>query len=154
MKILSTAKPEDWQAVAAITRQVHELHVGWRPDIFRRAEDVYPQEYFLEDVEENRIYVVRMEDVVIAYVLFHIWQTNSDGSVPSMVLDIDDIAIDENYRHRGIGKQIMNDLKELARAQSCNDIQLSVYPQNEPAIRFYEQCGFKVRNIRYQMYIG
>ena len=33
------------------------------------------------------------------------------------------------------------------------DIQLSVYPQNENAVRFYEKCGFKVRNIRYQMYV-
>ena len=153
MKILSAAKSEDWQAVAAITRQVHELHIGWRPDIFRQAEEVYPLEYFLEDVEEKHIWVVRRDDTVIAYVQFHTWQTNSDGSVPSKVLDIDDIAIDENHRHRGIGRQILEDLKELAGAQGCNDIQLSVYPQNETAIRFYEQCGFMVRNIRYQMYI-
>lgn len=153
MKILSAAKPEDWQAVAAITRQVHELHVGWRPDIFRHTENVYPLEYFMEDIEENRICVARQENLVIGYVLFHIWQTNSEGSVPSKVLDIDDIAIDKSYRHRGIGKQIMQDLKEMAKEQDCSDIQLSVYPQNEAAIRFYEQCGFRIRNIRYQMYI-
>ena len=153
MKMLRLAQPEDWEEVNRISRQVHSLHVSWRPDIFRHTDNTYPEEYFQDDIQEELVYVAIMNSVIVGYVRFFTWETNSDGSVPSKVLDIDDITVDEIHRGQGVGKEIMEDVKSLARELGCNDIQLSVYPQNETAVRFYESCGFKVRNIRYQMYI-
>lgn len=153
MDLLELAAADDREAVMAITRQVNDLHVSWRPDIFRQAENLYPEEYFLEDIRNKALYVARLDGALVGYVCFHIWETNSDASVPSKVLDIDDITVDAKYRHQGIGQRIMADIREIAGERGCNDIQLSVYPQNENAVRFYEKCGFRVRNIRYQMYI-
>lgn len=153
MEILRPAKPEDWEVLNDLCRQVQSLHVNWRPDIFCNAEIPYPEEYLLEDIKNDAIYCAELDGNVVGCVRVYTWSTNSSGSVPSKVMDIDDITIDANYRHLGIGQRIMADLKQLAAERGCNDIQLSVYPQNEAAIRFYEACGFKIRNIRYQMYL-
>lgn len=153
MEILQLARPEDWEAINKLCRQVQKLHVNWRPDIFCTADIPYPMEYLLEDIKENAVYVAKIQGSVSGYVRCYTWSTNGAGSVPGKVLDIDDITVDESCRHQGIGQRIMADLKEIAKERGCNDIQLSVYPQNENAIRFYEHCGFRVRNIRYQMYL-
>lgn len=153
MKILRPAKPEDWEVLNELCRQVHSLHVTWRPDIFRSVDVPYQMEYLQEDIRNDAIYCAEMDGKIVGCVRVYTWCTNGAGSVPSKVMDIDDITIDENYRHQGIGQRIMADLKEIAAERGCNDIQLSVYPQNQAAIRFYEACGFQVRNIRYQMYL-
>lgn len=153
MRILEPAKLSDREAVNRIDVQVNDLHALWRPDIFRPSGEGLPEDFFKECVENQTLYVARMDEKVIGFVIFFTWQTNGPASVPSKVLDIDAIAIDEAHRHQGIGTKIMDDIRELAKEHGCNDIQLSVYPQNENAVRFYEKCGFQIRNIRYQMYI-
>lgn len=153
MKILEPAKLFDREAVNKIDIQVNDLHVGWRPDIFQHCNEGFPEDFFEECVKKQHLYVARMDAEVVGFVIFFTWQTNGPASVPGKVLDLDAIAIDESHRHQGIGTMIMEDMREIARELGCNDIQLSVYPQNENAIRFYEKCGFRVRNVRYQMYI-
>lgn len=153
MNLLEPAKLTDREAVNRIDVQVSDLHVAWRPDIFRHSDEGFPEDFFKDCVEKQHLYVARRNGEVIGFVLFFTWQTNGPASVPSKVLDLDAIAVDEAYRHQGIGRLIMEDIQEIAKDLGCNDIQLSVYPQNERAVRFYENCGFKVRNIRYQMYI-
>ena len=153
MEILELAQPSDWEAINELCRQVQKLHIRWRPDIFREAECLYPMEYLLEDIREKLVYTAKNNGKIVGYVLLRTWSTNGPGSVPCKVLDIDDITVDECCRHQGIGQKIMADVKRLAKELDCRDIQLSVYPQNESAIRFYEKCGFQVRNVRYQLYI-
>lgn len=153
MKRLELATLSDYEAVNRINRQVNDLHVGWRPDIFCHSDCGYPMDFFQQAVDQKLMYVARIDGNVIGYVRFVIWQTGGPCSVPSKVLDIDDFCVDESCRHQGIGIQMMEDVKELARELGCNDIQLSVYPQNENAVAFYEKCGFQVRNVRYQMYV-
>lgn len=153
MEILRPAVPDDWKSLNDLCRQVQQLHISWRPDIFCSAQIPYPMEYLLEDIKAEAIFCAEMNGEVVGSVRCYTWTANGEGSVPSKVLDIDDITVDQQYRHRGIGQKIMADVKQIARDRNCNDIQLSVYPQNEAAIRFYEACGFRVRNIRYQMYL-
>ena len=45
---------------------------------------------------------------------------------------------------------MMEELRALARAFGCTDMQLSVYPQNDEAVSFYQKCGFTIRNINMQ----
>ena len=42
---------------------------------------------------------------------------------------------------------MMADIRALAKAFRCNNLQLGVYPQNDGAIRFYERNGFMIRSI-------
>ena len=57
------------------------------------------------------------------------------------------IAIDSAHQHRGIGRALMVAALSVAREQRYERVSLTVHPQN-PAIRMYEQCGFRKREIR------
>ena len=46
------------------------------------------------------------------------------------------------YRGRGINGRIIDELRNWARQQGLKEVRLTVYPENEPAIRAYEKKGF------------
>jgi len=56
----------------------------------------------------------------------------------SAVLSIDKIAIHQDYRKTGLGKQFLNHLLEYNLP-----LKLDVATKNENAIRFYEAFGFR-----------
>ena len=45
---------------------------------------------------------------------------------------------------------MMQELRILAKAFDCTDLQLTVYPQNDAAIAFYQKCGFTIKSIDMQ----
>ena len=46
------------------------------------------------------------------------------------------------YRGRGINSRIVEVLKKWARSKGLFEVRLTVYPENQPAIRAYEKAGF------------
>ena len=72
------------------------------------------------------------------------------GNVPRKVLQIDSSGVEEAAQNQGIGSQMMAELRVLAKAFGCTDMQLSVYPENDRAVAFYQKCGFMIRNINMQ----
>jgi [ribosomal protein S18]-alanine N-acetyltransferase len=58
------------------------------------------------------------------------------------------IAIDEDYRRRGIATQLLNRLFELTSSDDRRGYTLEVRVSNGHAIRLYESLGFVARGIR------
>lgn len=48
-----------------------------------------------------------------------------------------------DYRGRGVNGQILTDLKAWATGRGLFEMRLTVYYDNEPALRAYEKAGFK-----------
>ena len=148
--MLELAREENWEAVNRIAASVSRQHSQWRPDLFRFTEVPYPREYFLEKVKARALFVAKIQNQVVGYVNFYIWQTSGEASVPRKVLSVDDICVDEPYRNRGVGSEMMAELRVLAKAFGCTDLQLTVYPQNDAAVSFYQKCGFSIKSIDMQ----
>ncbi|MEE9362863.1 MAG: GNAT family N-acetyltransferase [Cellulophaga sp.] len=49
---------------------------------------------------------------------------------------------DPNYRGKGVNKRIIEELKEWSLAKGIKEIRLTVYSDNDSAIRAYEKVGF------------
>ncbi|WP_373073982.1 N-acetyltransferase family protein [Zeaxanthinibacter enoshimensis] len=49
---------------------------------------------------------------------------------------------DPEYRGKGINKLLMEHLEHWAGKQGLNELRLTVYTENYPAIRAYEKAGF------------
>ena len=49
----------------------------------------------------------------------------------------------ENFRGMGINAQIVEELKNWSQQKGFNEIRLTVYNDNLPAIKAYEKVGFK-----------
>jgi GNAT superfamily N-acetyltransferase len=58
---------------------------------------------------------------------------------------------DEVYRGKGINAQIIDFLKIWAEAKGLNEIRLTVYNDNLPAIKAYEKVGFKKHIIEMRL---
>ncbi len=59
-------------------------------------------------------------------------------------LYLDDLFVKEAYRGKGIGKQLMQKMMEVAREEKCHRMRLQVLSWNSNAIEFYKQTGFTV----------
>ena len=57
-------------------------------------------------------------------------------------LYIDDLITDERVRSRGLGRQLLDWLKEAARTERCTEVHLDSRVHRQAAHRFYEREGF------------
>jgi PhnO protein len=55
---------------------------------------------------------------------------------------IEDWFVLEEFRGKGIGKQLLTKIIELFKQDGCTHLELSVYTQNREAITVYNQLGF------------
>lgn len=148
--MLELAQLSDRKAVEAMARQVHAMHVEWRPDIYEMVDELYSEERFLDAVKERQLYVAKLDGCVVGYVLLKIRDYNWPGVVKRKVMLVDEICVEQSVRNQGIGKSMMEDVHALAKAFRCTDLQLGVYPQNDGAVAFYQKCGFTIRSIDMQ----
>lgn len=58
---------------------------------------------------------------------------------------------DPNYRGRGLNALIIAELKRWSFDKGLNEIRLTVYDENVPAIRAYEKIGFKKHIIEMRL---
>lgn len=148
--MLELATSADREAVNTLARQVHAMHVAWRPDIYEMVEELYSEERFQEAVSERQLYVAKVGGVTVGYVLLKIRSYDWPGVIKRRVLLVDEICVEESVRNQGFGKEMMEDVHALAKAFGCTDMQLGVYPQNDSAVAFYQKCGFAIRSIDMQ----
>lgn len=148
--MLQLARPEDRESVNALARQVHAMHVAWRPDIYEMVPEMYSEERFREAISQRQLYVAKLNGIVAGYALLKIRDYDWPGVVRRKVMVIDEICVEEMFRGHGIGTEMMEDIRALAKAFRCTDLQLGVYPQNDDAVGFYQKCGYTIRSIDMQ----
>lgn len=148
--MLQLATLSDREEVNELARQVHAMHVQWRPDIYETVEELYPVERVQTAIKERTLYVAKIGGVVVGYASLKIRPFDFPGVVKRKIMLIDEFAVHESCRGQGIGTAMMEDIRALARAFGCTDLQLSVYPQNDDAVGFYQKCGFMIQSITMQ----
>jgi GNAT superfamily N-acetyltransferase len=60
---------------------------------------------------------------------------------------LDDLFVQEQYRGKGIGKQLFNSIIEKARAEKCIKVKWQVSNWNNKAIDFYKKMGATIDSI-------
>ena len=55
---------------------------------------------------------------------------------------VEEIAVEETFRRRGIGIQLVEYMKQDARRKGFDRVELDVWEFNEGALEFYEAAGF------------
>jgi ribosomal protein S18 acetylase RimI-like enzyme len=145
--MLQLALRTDRAAVNELARQIHALHVSWRPDIYAPVEEPFPEERFGACVAKRELYVAKVGGQVAGYVRLVVKDEDRPGPVHRRLMLLEEICVHELCRGQGIGTQMMQDVNALARAFGCAALRLGVYPQNDAAVGFYQKCGFAIRSI-------
>ncbi len=146
-------KMENQMEINELAKQVHKLHVNWRPDLFLDIEEVISKERLEGLLKDKSIYVAKIEEKIVGYIIINIIEKNNSFMRYRKLLDVDTLCIDENYRGKGIGTKMLEFAKALGIKNDCTDIYLTVNPENEKAIKVYENFGMKVKGISYMMEI-
>lgn len=151
--IIESPKLEDWKRVNELARQVHKIHVNWRPDLFIDVDEVIVQKDFEVMIQNKEIFVAKVDEKIVGYIMFNIKEKNSAHMRYRKQLSIEAICVDEKNRGKGIGRSLLEYAKTMAKEKNCTDMHLTVNEENKKAIQLYEKLGFKVGNIAYLMRI-
>ncbi len=65
---------------------------------------------------------------------------------------ISNVAVKPEYRRKGVGRRLMEELESRARERNLSFLTLEVRQSNSPAIELYDQCGFQVVGVRKNYY--
>lgn len=140
----------DFEVVNRLARQVHELHVRWRPDLFRSVPYPIEREEFTELLRQQRLFVAQENDAVLAYAVIVMQQVDTPKLTPQKTLKLEELCVDEAYRRQGIAKAFMAELMRRGMAAGCTDLRLTCDPHNTAGIAFYEFLGMRPKVIQYQ----
>lgn len=93
----------------------------------------------------HRIYaeaiLAEWEEKAVGFALFF---ANYSTFLTKPGIYLEDLFVLPEYRRRGIGKALLEYLKELAIQRNAGRLEWSVLNWNEPAIKFYESMGAKI----------
>lgn len=149
--MLELARESDWEAVKALSVQIHDLHAAWRPDIYFHCEEPLACETFLEAIQKRMLYVAKVDGSVAGYVLLSVMERGGPGVHTYRAMRLDAICVDKALRGQGIGRLMITDVRALAKAFGCRELLLGVHPENDSAVGFYQKCGFRIRTINMDM---
>ena len=150
---IEVPKIDDFKRVNELAKQVHELHVNWNPDLFKSVKEVLNKENYKTRIENKELFVAKLKDEVVGYILFNISEKDNPIMKYRKQLSIEAICVDEKCRREGIGTALLEYVNKLGKENGCTHLYLTVNKENENAIKVYEKFGFNVKNIAYIMKI-
>lgn len=151
--MIRPAVMKDYEAVELIMKQVHAMHVAWRPDVYCMPDTVLPPGMFDQAVIEERLLVAEHGGQVIGLLLFFARHMEGNGKTPHDMLWADAIGVAEGFRGQGVGHMLLDRLQEIATERGVESIGLGVNACNERARRMYEAYGFAERTVNMEMRI-
>ena len=69
---IRNSKLDEYELVESIMKQVQQMHVSWRPDIYKFSKTVLPFEVYEQAVKEKTFFVAESDGIVEAYYLLYI----------------------------------------------------------------------------------
>lgn len=144
--MIRQAERKDAQRILALLVEVGNVHADLRPDLFIHEKTKYGEQELLAVIEDsNRPIFVYTDDsdTVCGYAFCVLQESSGNNLVSHKSIYIDDICVGEAYRKQHIGKALYEYVLSYAKEVGCYNITLNVWEGNEPARRFYENCGLK-----------
>ncbi|OTW89177.1 GNAT family N-acetyltransferase [Bacillus thuringiensis serovar cameroun] len=145
---LATSK--DFGDISNINKQVQQLHIEGRPDIYAKTSVSLDRNVYETWLNDTTIEIFVVEDnnkEILAYIILDIKEPSENPKlVERKVLFIRNIGVSEICRGTGIGEILIQKAFEYAKDIQATSIELNVLEFNKKAIRFYEKLGFKTQS--------
>ncbi len=133
------------EVLARLNKCVHDLQQMWHPTIFREYNYENMYKMFDDMLQKDFIYslIAYSSNQPVGYVLLIV--RNYDNPLfceGHKSIYIDQMCVIEEFQNKGVGKMLMEKVKEFTKAKGIKRIELSVWADNVNAIKFYEKMGF------------
>ena len=148
--MIRRATERDIPKIGKLLADISALHHDGRPDLFKVGRKYSDEELSLIMKDDGRPVLVSVDerDETLGY-CFCVYKRCVADSIMTDVktLYIDDLCVDEKMRGRGIGKELYEAARRLAKDTDCYNLTLNVWSCNPSAIEFYEKCGLQPQKI-------
>ncbi|WP_346870612.1 GNAT family N-acetyltransferase [Clostridium sp. UBA5119] len=148
----------DYIEINNLVKEVHNLHVENRPDVYMNTDTPLTKEDFYELLSTSDTKVFVVEDInkeLVAYSIVKIMAHRSIQILRTMtVAYIDDFCVKASKQKNGIGRLLFDYVVSYAKSEGALSLQLIVWEFNKDAIKFYESLGMSVRNRRMELNLG
>ena len=149
--IVRLPRLQDYERVSQIMDQVQQLHVEWRPDVYKPASSLITMDLFEAILKDGNWYVAEADGVVVGILELMKRHGESPAQVTKDVLFISTMAIDEKYRGKGIGHLFFEKVKQLKQEKGYDTIELQVNAKNRLAYEMYRKYGFTEKSINMEL---
>ncbi len=150
------ARENELERVNELRKQVNDIHVAGKPDVFKPGFDEVLQNhiYTIWNDPEQSIAVAEKDGVICGFaVLHHINRPESPFMKERDFLDIDEFCVDEAFRRQGIASEMIAFIRGFAKEKGFHRIELNMWEFNQDALAFYEAAGFRTFRRYMEMFI-
>lgn len=151
---IRSAERNDYDALLPLFRQVHDLHVSVRPDLYLDNSHPVERDFFARqlDDEKQHIFVASIDKEIVGVIVIQEEEITENSFVKARnVLVINSLAVAKSHRKKGIGKKLCKHVLDIGRSLSVDSIELGVSEQNQSAIEFYKTIGMVTKSRKMEM---
>lgn len=140
------AKESELARVNELRKQVNDLHVEGKPEIFRAGfnDELRDFIYKIWKDPEQKIVVAELNGVVCGFaILHHIHRPENPFMRERDFIDVDEFCVDKEYRRQGIATKMISFIRNYTKEKGIKRLELNMWEFNQDALAFYEAVGFK-----------
>jgi diamine N-acetyltransferase len=143
------ALPEDAPLLAALNRHVHDPHVAAEPSVYRPVHGDDVAAWFRERLTSGDVALIASDGAdAVGYVMSRI--VDKPGHLfahPRRYLLVDQLAVADGLRRRGVGRALMSAVEDHARSCNLDAVELDVRGANVDAVAFYSTLGYRAEQL-------
>ena len=140
------AKENELDRVNELRKQVNDVHVAGKPEVFKPGFGEELRDYINEiwNDPEKEIIVADIDGKICGFAIInHIIRPENPFMKERDFLDVDEFCVDKACRRQGIASELISFIKNHARERGFSRIELNMWEFNQDALRFYEAVGFE-----------
>lgn len=131
-----------YEDLAPLMHKIASSHMQMRPDLFPKQHILTEKEFKKRLKVKGFIGIAAYENTTLCgYCLCRIKIFSSKLNTENKALWIDEFYICEEFRRKGYGKLLFEEIKRIAKHKQCNLIEFDVWSLNETAVKFYDSLG-------------
>ena len=140
------AREEELDSVNRLRRQVNDLHVAGKPEVFKPgfSDELRKYIYTIYKDPNQKIVVAELNGSLCGFaVLNHIIRPETPFMYVRDYLDVDEFCVDEDYRRQGVASALIGFIRDYAKEEGFDRLELNMWEFNRGALAFYETVGFR-----------
>jgi GNAT superfamily N-acetyltransferase len=150
---IKKAQPDDWQIIQELNNQLFMSEVKHDEDLvsdYAFGENGINYYKKLANGEHGNCVIAYDNNKPIGYIAMSL---KNFGYRKSIYVEVENMAVDSNYRSQGVGHMLIEEAKKWAKFKGATKLYVEAYFKNEKALKFYKREGFSEIGIELDMTI-
>ncbi len=147
---IRAATSGDFEVIAALNREVQDLHAQQYPDLFKPSSaETLAQDAFERWLADRLVFVALADDRVVGYLQARVIERDETPyRFRGRTFYVDQVAVASSARHQGHAHRLVETAKACARDLGFASLELDTWAFNAPAQEFFGREGFRLTNAR------